>query len=171
MCDLGTTTTQQTVPDFTAEQLAAQRTGLRTVEETMPQQQLQMLRSLGLLQPDGAGTASPAYTAIRMPIRAASGLARNAFAAALAERGIPENVAIPLMQEMENIETGTMNASRNALTERFLSGNPMQLYRPDLGPYVVRPKSVENITETNEGTGAQILKALVTAAGIYFGSR
>ena len=167
MCDMGTTTTATPDTEFAPEQLAAQRLGLGTMEWSQPLYNMQLLRSLAMLQPPSDETARPAQQAVTAPMRSAAGLVRNSFGDSAASMGLPTAATGPMMDSLGGIDRETLGAARAYLMNRFLQGSPIQMYNPDLGRYAIDPKSSKTVTTSEEGTGSQVLKLLSTAAGIY----
>ena len=184
MCDMdtenitSTTSTSQPQLDFSPEQLAAQGIGLRTIQDTMPLQTLQRRRAMSLLQSLASAQDRGNQQAVAAPINAAGGLVRNALGVGLGQMGMQPATYMPALDRLRNVDRQSFNAARNAVTDDYLKGSPIALYRPDLGRYIVEPRSARNITSTTSdtesqaGTGAQLLQALGTAAGIaaaYYG--
>ena len=168
MCDMDTTTTATPDTQFYPEQLAAQRLGLGTIDWSQPLYNMQLLRSLALLQPPSDATARPAQQAVTAPMQSAAGLVRNAFGDSATSMGLPTAATGPMTDYLGGIDRETLGAARAYLMQRFLQGSPIQMYNPDLGRYAIDPKSSKTVTTSEEGTGSQILKTLGTAAGIYF---
>lgn len=176
MCDMDTevqtTSTSQPFLEYSPEQLAAQRTGLRTIEETMPLQDMQRRRALALLRSmgDPAVIARGEQQAIARPIGAAGGLVRGALANSLGQMGLQTSSYFPAIQRLEMMDRQGINAARNSVMDQYLAGAPIALYRPDLGRYITEPKASRTTTtttsESEEGSGASVIKGLMTAAGI-----
>lgn len=184
MCEMGTenitstTSTSQPQLDFSPEQLAAQGIGLRTIQDTMPAQTLQRLRAMSLLRSLSSQPDRGNQQAVAAPINLAGRLVRNALGVGLGQVGLQPSSYAPMLDRLRSVDRQSFNAARNAVTDEYLKGSPIPLYRPDLGRYAIEPRSAKNITtttsdvESQAGTGAQLLQALGTMAGIaasYYG--
>lgn len=164
--DMGSTTTSETELDFSPEQLAAQRLGLNVLEGAMPNQEMQIRRALALLQPAGADAAQGARESVAGPIRRATGLARSALGTGLESVGLPRTSVAPLLDNLGNIDRETLNAARAQIIDRYMSGSPIQMFRPDIGRFLLEPNRATQTSSTEQGSGAQTMQAIGLAVGV-----
>ena len=164
--DMGSTTTSETELDFSPEQLAAQRLGLNVLEGAMPNQEMQIRRALALLQPPGDDVALGARDAVAAPVRKATGLARSAIGTGLASAGLPETSYAPIVENLRNIDRETLNADRAQIIDRYMSGSPIQMFRPDIGRFLIEPNKATQTSSTEQGSGAQAMQGISLAVGV-----
>ena len=167
--DMGSTTTGKTELEFTPEQLAAQYTGLREVEALQPLEEMQIRRSLALLQPNNNVTG-PTREAVTAPMRAGAGIVRNAFATSLAGAGLPTSVSAPALSRLEDIDRELANNAGQRIMQRFLTQPSLGLYDPRLGRSIVEPESATQISTSKPGAGALTLQIVGTVLGIAAGA-
>lgn len=164
--DMGSTTTGETELEFSPEQLSAQRLGLNVLEGAMPNQEMQIRRALALLQPVGAEVAEGAREAVAAPIRKATGFARSAIGTGLAEAGLPKTAYAPLLDNLGDIDRETLHAARGQIIDRYMSGSPIQMFRPDIGRYLIDPNKATQTSKTSQGAGAQAMQLAGLAIGV-----
>ena len=165
--DTGSTTTNETEVELTPEQLAAQHLALNELETTMPNQTMQIRRALALLQPRGNDMAEGSREAVAAPIRSAVNLVRDSFTPSLAAAGLPRSVAAPIGEKLSTFaDQEAINAARNDIVTKYLSGSPIQMFRPDVGRYLVDPNKQTQTSSTSQGTGATALQAAGLAIGV-----
>lgn len=164
--DMGSTTTSETELELTPEQLSAQRLGLNVLDTTLPNQAMQIRRALALLQPQSDVVAQGPREAIAGPIGTASSLVRRALGTSLTERGLPGSVTAPVVENVRRVDDETLNASRNQFIDRLMAGSPIQLFRPDIGRYLVDPNKATQTSTSKQGTGGQATQYAGLAVGI-----
>mgnify|MGYP001582286233 FL=1 len=164
--NFGSTTTSDTQLELTPEQLFAQHLGLAEIEATMPNQTMQIRRALALLQPQSDIVSQGLQESVAAPIRTATGLVRNSLGESMAAMGLPRSVAAPVEENLRPIDQSSFNEGLNQIITKYLSGSPIQMFRPDIGRYLVDPNKQTQTSSTSQGTGAMALQAAGLAVGI-----
>ena len=165
--DTSSTTTSDTKIELTPEQLAAQHLALNELETTMPNQTMQIRRALALLQPRGNDMTEGSRDAVAAPIRSAVNLVRDSFTPSLAAAGLPRSVAAPIGEKLSTFaDQEAINAARNDIVTKYLSGSPIQMFRPDVGRYLVDPNKQTQTSSISQGAGATALQFAGLAIGI-----